>query len=115
MTAKVARVAGWFLVAAVVVLTLAPPGLRPGTGVEHHLEHLLAFALVGLMFGLGYPDRRLAVIVLGLTMIAVLEVLQLWVPGRHARVSDFLMNSVGVLLGVAVATLLRRMRTRRAS
>jgi hypothetical protein len=66
MTAnKIARVSGWLLVSAAVFLTLAPRTFRPQTGVEHHLEHVLAFALLGLAFGLGYPGRRLLLALLG--------------------------------------------------
>ena len=71
MTAnRIARVSGWLLVSAAVFLTLAPTTLRPQTGVEHHLEHVLAFALLGLTFGLGYPGRRLLLALVGVAMAA---------------------------------------------
>jgi len=44
------RTFAWLLLAAVTFLTLAPPVLRPDSGVERHVEHYLAFAMVGLMF-----------------------------------------------------------------
>src|SRR5262245_3957584 len=106
MTAnRIARVSGWLLVSAAVVLTLAPRAFRPQTGVEHHLEHVLAFALLGLAFGLGYPGRRLLLAVVGVAMAALLEVSQSWVPGRHANLSDFVMNATGVWTGPAAAAL----------
>ena len=75
MTAnRIARACGWLLVSAAVFLTLAPRTFRPQTGVEHHLEHALAFALLGLAFGLGYPCRRLLLALLGVAMAALLEV-----------------------------------------
>ena len=94
-----ARVSGWLLVSAAVFLTLAPRTFRPQTGVEHHLEHVLAFALLGLTFGLGYPGRRALLALLGVAMAALLEVLQAWAPGRHANLSDFMMNAIGVGAG----------------
>jgi VanZ family protein len=106
MTAnRIARVSGWLLVSAAVFLTLAPRTFRPQTGVEHHLEHVLAFALLGLAFGLGYPGRRLLLALVGVAMAALLEVLQAWVPGRHANLSDFMMNAIGVGAGLAAAAL----------
>ena len=48
----------WLMVLAAVFLTLAPRSFRPITGVEHHLEHFLAFTLLGLVFATGYPSRR---------------------------------------------------------
>jgi VanZ family protein len=114
MTAnRIARVSGWLLVLAAVFLTLAPRTFRPQTGVEHHLEHVLAFALLGLAFGLGYPGRRLLLALLGVAMAGLLEVLQSWAPGRHANLSDFMMNAIGVAAGLAVAALIDQMRRRR--
>jgi VanZ family protein len=114
MTAnRIARACGWLLVSAAVFLTLAPRSLRPQTGVEHHLEHVLAFALLGLAFGLGYPGRRLLLALLGVAVAALLEVLQSWVPGRHANLSDFTMNAIGVGAGLAAAALIDQMRRRR--
>ena len=94
-------------------LTLAPRTFRPQTGVEHHLEHVLAFALLGLTFGLGYPGRRLLLALVGVAMAALLEVLQAWAPGRHANLSDFMMNAIGVGAGLAAAALIDEMRRRR--
>jgi len=114
MTAnRIARVSGWLLVSAAVFLTLAPRTFRPQTGVEHHLEHVLAFALLGLAFGLGYPGRRLLLALLGVAMAALLEVLQAWAPGRHANLSDFMMNAIGVGAGLAAAALVDWMRRKR--
>jgi VanZ family protein len=114
MTAnRIARVSGWLLVSAAVFLTLAPRTFRPQTGVEHHLEHVLAFALLGLAFGLGYPGRRLLLALVGVAMAALLEVLQSWVPGRHANLSDFMMNAIGVGAGLAAAALVDWMRRKR--
>jgi VanZ family protein len=89
MTAnRIARVSGWLLVLAAVFLTLAPRTFRPQTGVEHHLEHVLAFALLGLAFGLGYPGRRLLLALLGVAMAALLEILQSWAPPLISLLHD---------------------------
>src|SRR5438309_688866 len=55
---RIMRVAGWLLLAAAAFLTLSPRRFRPETGLEHHVEHLAAFALLGFVFGLGYPRLR---------------------------------------------------------
>jgi hypothetical protein len=73
----ITRTIAWLLLAVLSFLTLSPPALRPDTGVERHMEHYLAFALVGLMFSLGYPGRRLAMAVIGVAIVAALETLQL--------------------------------------
>jgi len=47
------------------------------------------------------------VITLGLTLLAgSMEVLQLWVPGRHSAIIDAVFSSLGGLLGIALGGLL---------
>jgi VanZ family protein len=40
---------------------------------------------------------------------AALELLQLGVPGRHARLSDFLIDAGAVCFGIAIAWFARRL------
>ena len=112
-TTRIARVTGWLLLVAAVFLTLGPPKLRPVTGLDHNLEHFLAFALLGLMFGLGYGGRRLVMALTGVALAALLETFQLWMPGRHAYFSDFAVNSIGLCIGLGVAAFLQWMTRRR--
>jgi len=105
MVVKIARIAAWLLVVAIVVMTLGPPTVRPVTGFNRSLEHVAAFALLGLAFGLAYPGRRLLLVVIGVAAAALMETLQLMVPGRHAYFSDFVINAGGVCAGLAVAAL----------
>jgi VanZ family protein len=102
MLAKAARVTGWLLVAAAVFLTIGPQKFRPITGVEHDLEHFLAFALVGLVFGLGYPGRLRLLAPLAIAITAVLEMAQLWIPHRHAYFSDFAINALATCIGLTM-------------
>jgi VanZ family protein len=111
----IARVIGWFLLAAAVFLTLGPRRFRPYTGVEHHLEHFLAFVLLGLMFGFGYPAHRRVVALIAVIMIAILETFQLWVPGRHGNFADFAVNATGACVGLAGAAALQWIKRPRAS
>jgi VanZ family protein len=109
-TIKIARGTAWLLVLAAVFLTLAPRSFRPITGVEHHLEHFLAFTILGLVFATGYPSRRLVLALAGIAMAGLLETFQSWAPGRHANVSDFAMNAIGICVGVAFVAVIDRMR-----
>jgi VanZ family protein len=112
MITKIARVAAWLLVLAAIVLTLGPQKVRPYTGIDHDLEHGMAFALVGLAFGLGYPNHRLMLAVLAIAGAGMMEILQQWVPGRHAYFSDFVINGLGACAGIAGAALLDMLRRR---
>ena len=93
----------WLLAAAVAFATLGPPGLRPHSGLGQDGEHALAFLLIGLAFGLAYPQRRLQSATIAVAMIGVIEALQFWSPGRHARWSDFVVNALAYCAGLAVA------------
>src|SRR5262249_30208194 len=70
----------------------------------HDLEHLLIFLATGMAFGFGYPDRfRLPTIIAQPTFAAAIEVAQIWAPGRHARMSDFLVDAAASCLGVGLS------------
>jgi VanZ family protein len=104
---KTIRIIAWLLAAAIVVLSLVPPGLRPTTPAPHDLEHLAIFAALGFAFGLSYgPQYAVAI---GLLVFAVVvEIAQLFVPGRHARLSDLIVDVVAVCLGWAASAILMR-------
>lgn len=93
----------WLLAAAVTIATLGPPGLRPHSDLGQDGEHALAFILVGLAFGLAYPRRRLMSAAAAVVLIGVLELMQFWAPGRHARLEDFLVDALTACVGFALA------------
>ncbi|MCP3390914.1 VanZ family protein [Bradyrhizobium sp. CCGB12] len=97
------RLFAWLLAAAVTFATLGPPGLRPHSDLGQDGEHALAFVLVGLAFGLAYRQRRLLTAAAAVVMIGVLELMQFWAPGRHARLEDFLVDALTACLGFVVA------------
>jgi VanZ family protein len=98
------RLAAYILAAVVGFATLGPPNLRPHSNLGQNGEHAFAFALLGLMFALGYPRHRLLVAVLAAGFCGVLELLQLFAPGRHARLEDFLVDALATLVGFAIVS-----------
>jgi VanZ family protein len=102
------RLTSWLLLLAVTVLTFVPAVLRPVSGLGQNLEHFTIFVLMGAAFALAY--RRYAYST-GLALLAftgILELLQLFVPGRHARLSDFVVDALGVGVGMAAGAWLSR-------
>jgi len=97
------RIWAWLLAVAVTFATLGPPQYRPHAAVTHAGEHALAFVLVGLAFGVAYPRHRPIAAGLSVILIGILELLQLLVPGRHARLEDFVVDALTALLGFAIA------------
>jgi VanZ family protein len=100
---------------AIIVLSLVPAEFRPETGLPHNIEHGPIFALLGGAMVLGYRMRFWAWVTLGPLFAAVIEVLQLGVPGRHARLSDFLVDAGTVLLGSACAIFLLKIQQTRVT
>jgi len=97
------RVFAWVLAAAVAFATLGPPGYRPHSDFGQNGEHALAFILIGLAFGLAYAQRRLLTAAIAVAMIGLIEILQFWAPGRHARLEDFVVDALAACAGLAVA------------
>jgi VanZ family protein len=98
----VARIVGWLTLAVIVFLTISPASYRPVTKVGHNLEHLLIHLMLGITFGIGYA-RQWWLLALGLTgFTTALEFAQLFVPGRHARLTDLIIDAGAVCLGVAI-------------
>jgi hypothetical protein len=100
------RVFAWLLAAAIVFVTLAPIGYRPYSGLDKDAEHLLALLLVGLVFGLAYPRHRPIAAGVSVVALAVLETLQLVVPGRDARFEDFAVKAIAACAGIAIASVI---------
>src|SRR5256885_4108610 len=97
------RIFAWLLAAAVTFATLGPAMLRPRSELGQNGEHAIAFVLVGLAFGVAYSRQRLLTSVISVVAIGVLEILQLWVPGRHARLVDFVGDALAACIGLAMA------------
>jgi VanZ family protein len=100
------RLFAWLLAAAVTLVTLGPPSLRPHSNFGQDGEHAFAFVLVGLAFGLAYTQRRVLTAAIAIAAIGTIEILQMWAPGRHARFEDFLVDALAACLGLTLAATL---------
>jgi VanZ family protein len=100
------RLSAAVLIAAAVFATLGPPRYRPHSPLGQDGEHALAFVLVGLALGLAFPQRRLFVAAVSVVLIGLLELMQLWAPGRHARLEDFLVDAATACIGLAIAAVI---------
>jgi VanZ family protein len=99
---SLARIFCWLGLIAVIGLSISPPAFRPVSSVPHLFEHLLAFFLLGSVFALAYPRHRVHLVLAAVPCLAGLELLQLLVAGRHARLSDFLVNLLGAYAGLVL-------------
>ncbi len=106
------RITAWLLVVAVTFATLGPPQYRPHSALGQDGEHALAFVLVGLAFGAAYPRHRPLTAGIAVILIGILELLQLWMPGRHARLQDFVVDALAACAGITVAAGIEWLRRR---
>src|SRR5215510_2694708 len=112
MMRRLARATGWILLFGIAVISIAPPELRPETVLPHDLEHATIFFLAGCAFGIGYPNGFQNWL-LGLTAFTLaIEIAQVWVSGRHARLLDFAVDAVSIGIGLAIGATLARVRKR---
>jgi VanZ family protein len=105
----------WSLATAVTFATLGPAKLRPHSDFGQNGEHAFAFILVGIAFGLAYRRNRPVTAAVTIVLIGVLEILQLWAPGRHARVEDFVVDAAAASVGLLLATGVEWIYARRSS
>jgi VanZ family protein len=106
------RLFAWLLAGAVTFATVGPAAWRPHAAITHDGEHALAFVLLGLAFGVAYPRQRWLAAGLSVVLIGILELLQLFVPGRHARLEDFVVDALTALAGFALASVVGWLTTR---
>jgi len=105
---KAARIAAWLLGLAIIVLSMVPTELLPKTGIRLNFEHFGVFAAAGFVFGLAYA-RRYGLIAICLVIFGgAIETIQLFVPGRQGRLSDFAADALGVLYGAVAARTIAR-------
>jgi VanZ family protein len=105
------HLAGWLCVIAIAVLSLSPR--RLGVGTEFgapELDHLLAYLFTTAALALGHTRTRWRVVlcVLLIGFGGLMELGQGVVPGRDGSIGDFLVNALGVGMGLVMAVLLER-------
>ena len=104
---RISRIAAWLLVLAIVILSIVPAEDRPVTPLPHDLEHLGIFILTGVAFGIGY-GRYLFPAVAAIAFSGAIELIQLYIPDRHARLSDFIVDALGISCGVIFGAFVAR-------
>ena len=109
MVGKFAKVAAWASIAFIIYATLVPIGMRPGVGeISPDYERFAAYAVAAALMVLVYPRHPVRVGVLLVAIAVVLEVLQLAMPDRDARVADAVVKVAGALVGIVAADFCNR-------
>jgi hypothetical protein len=117
-----AMAAAWIAISAIAYATLtnvgvvyaiyyklAPYLMRPTMQSFAHVEHIVAFAVVGALFGLAYPKRSILAFGIVVGAAAGLEILQTMTLDRHGTLVDALEKMAGGVAGIVIARVARRL------
>ena len=106
---KVSGVAAWLSVLALAVASWTPKEEMIRTGASGQLEHVAAYFISALLWVTAYPgwSPRLVGSILAI-YAGVLEVGQIYAPGRHSPIEDFAASCFGVALVVLPTPWIRR-------
>ncbi|KQP60696.1 hypothetical protein ASF41_22925 [Methylobacterium sp. Leaf111] len=100
---KTLKAIGWLCVGLLVWLSWIPANLEIRTGMAGQIEHAIAYCGTGAIVAFGYQEPRRWRIAAGLVVLAgILEIGQLWVPGRTSKFIDFAASSGGAVAGVLI-------------
>jgi VanZ family protein len=99
---KLAQIAVLTAVFAVVALTVVPADERLVTGLGQTAEHFLCFAIVGLVVPFSFPASLKKLLAAAVLFALAIELVQIPLPTRHARLSDFLIDALAGCIGIAL-------------
>ena len=106
----VLRVAFAICIILLVALSWLPDTTMVRTGVDGRAEHFSAYLCTATVMGLAYrkSPTLLVQFVILVALAAILEIGQLYAPGRHPSFLDFAASSGGVAIGGLLMRLVRR-------
>jgi VanZ family protein len=86
---------------ALMALAWLPEEVMRRTTLGDHAEHFIAYLGTSTIMGLAFRKSPRLVVLCALLIIyaAILEVGQLYSPGRHASFQDFAFSSAGAVTG----------------
>lgn len=104
---KALHTLGWLAVIAIAALSLIPGNFRPHVATSNYVEHFVAYFVVAMLLTFGNNKRAYFVTIPSLLMLSagILEIAQLWVPGRNSAIADFAASSLGIWCGAFATSL----------
>lgn len=106
MFRKLVTLAPWALLVFIAGATLSPIQYRPTLFASGSIEHMTAFAVLGLLLVFAYPRQVVQVCLIVFGGALLLELAQLLTPDRHGQIHDALDKVAGGAVGVAAGQLM---------
>jgi VanZ family protein len=97
-----ARFVAWTGFVAITAFTVVPASFRPVTGVGSNFEHVTVFFGVFAAFSVGYELSAARLVLFALLFCGGIELIQIPLPTRHARVSDFIVDFAASSLAIGI-------------
>ena len=92
------KVIAWICIIGLAVASWMPGQEMVRTGFNTRLEHTVAYLIAGIATIIAYPRKPIWSITAILCAYAgILELGQIYIPGRHAAFRDWIASSGGVL------------------
>jgi uncharacterized membrane protein len=104
MARKLVQLFAWITLGYIAFATLSPIGLRPVVTYNPAYERIAAYAILGVLFGLAYPQRIWMALGIVVSAAVILEGLQHLTPDRHGQLPDLIEKVSGGLLGAFIAS-----------
>jgi VanZ family protein len=98
-----ARAAAMLLTLGLFAVGSFPAAGQAFPGAWHLVAHLAAYALIAFTFGLGWPQRPPAHLVVFVAAIgAIHEITEVLTHSHAFETNDVVVNAIGALIGVAI-------------
>jgi VanZ family protein len=101
LTVRILRLAAWFCIVLLAVLSWLPGAEMVRTGLDGHIEHFIAYCGTMIVIAMAYGEavglRRPTLLLV--VYAGILELGQNFSPGRHPAVADFASSSLGAIVG----------------
>ncbi|HWK68893.1 VanZ family protein [Pseudorhodoplanes sp.] len=108
MIRNIARILAWVTLLVILTATISPLADRPQLGSGPTFERAAAFALLGLLFCVGYRRSWPMALLLVVFVAGGLELAQALTPDRHAKLADALVKAAGGVVGVGMGLIAKR-------
>lgn len=102
-TLRALRLISWLCIVVLIWLSWIPQEWEARTGLRGEIEHALAYCGTGAIFAFAYQwGARWRIVSALVAVAAVLEVGQIWAPGRTPDVTSFAASALGTIMGVVI-------------
>ena len=109
---KLTKYMFWSALLIIIILALTPGDQAMDTGFSDKINHLAAFCVLCILGCQAYP-KKYAWIVAGLLLYGiVIEIGQLWAPGRSCSILDLAADTCGITGGICINTCFNFVRRR---